>query len=61
MSLCSVPVAATLPCPSGSPVPLRDSDTSWKESLPWSQCDKHIKTQNTSILLFLPGPGEDKR
>lgn len=41
-------------------VPLRVSDTSWKESPPQSQCDKHIKLQNTSIL-FLLGPEEGER
>lgn len=56
MPFCSVPTEDTFPCHTGSPIPFqRVIDTSWKQSLPWSQCDKHTKTRTcpscTPLLL----------
>ena len=46
-----------LPYPTASPTPFqRVVDTSWKQSLPWSQRDKYIKTQNMSVLHTAAAP-----
>lgn len=46
-----------LPYSTGSPTPFqRVTDTACTLSLPWSQCDKHIKTQNMFVQHTAPAP-----